>query len=216
MPQLPFGIWHVPFWSLACALFPKVVLVVDGRSQMILVPARQRFYPDSLWECQRHDFVLRCLISSGADLPDAGPVVEPSVGTLQDDGSARARGGSMPSGPAADRPRTRTGVHRELENDVLPVGPGLQPVPLRPCHDRADHRRARTRRVAAQEQPVLPPDGLIPQPSLRHVVVDRRPIVFCVTAQRLPLVQSIRHCLCQRRLGQQPRRESIQLASESL
>ena len=81
-------------------------------------------------------------------------------------------------------------IHRELQNDVVHVGPGLEPVPLRPRDDRADHCRTRTRLVAAQEQPVLPTDGLIPQPPLRCVVVDRQPAVFGVTAQRLPLVQA--------------------------
>ncbi len=112
--------------------------------------------------------------------------------------------------------RLRARVHRKLQDHVVQVGPGLEPMPLRPRDDRAEHRRTRTRLVAPQEHPVLAADGLIPKPTLRHVIVDRQPAILRVPAQRLPLVQRIRHRLRQRRLGQQLRRQSIQLLPEPL
>ena len=39
----------------------------------------------------------------------------------------------------------RTRVHRELQDHVVQVSPRLEPMPLRPRDDRAQHRRTRTR-----------------------------------------------------------------------
>src|SRR5271165_419415 len=62
--------------------------------------------------------------------------------------------------------QVRAGVHRQLQDDVVEIGPRLDPVPLRSRYDRVDHRRSRTRLFTPQEQPILATNGLIPHPSL--------------------------------------------------
>ena len=51
--------------------------------------------------------------------------------------------------------RVGAGVHGQLQDDVVEIGPRLDPVPLRSRYDRGDHRRTRTRPFTPQEQPVL-------------------------------------------------------------
>ena len=155
-------------------------------------------------------------VSKDARLHVAAPPVSrrdagPSRATRRGGDSARARGGSRPSGPAADVLRSGS-LHAQAQEHVLEIGPRLQPMPLRSRQDREQHRRTRTRLLAPQEQPVLPADGLIPQPSAPtrccRSSAGRPPC----TGTTPPLVPRVRHRLAQRRLGQHLRRQSIQLA----
>ena len=82
-----------------------------------------------------------------------------------------------------------TRIHRELKDHATQVRPRLEPMTLRPRDNRAQDGRTRARLVVPQEQPVLATDGLVSQPTLRHVVVNRQLAVLRVSAQRLPLVQ---------------------------
>ena len=59
--------------------------------------------------------------------------------------------------------------------------------------------------------PVVASDGLEPQRPFRDIVVDRQPTVAHVTPQRRPLVPGIGHGSAQRRLGQDPTRQVVQL-----
>ena len=61
------------------------------------------------------------------------------------------------------------------------------------------------------EVSIIPTYGLEPQCLLRDIVVDRQPPVVHVPPQRRPLVPGRGHRFAQRRLGQAPIRQVIQL-----
>ena len=59
----------------------------------------------------------------------------------------------------------------QSQEEFTQVDPGLDPVPLRPGENREQDGRPRPRLLAAQEQPILPANGLVPERSFAHVVV---------------------------------------------
>jgi len=66
-------------------------------------------------------------------------------------------------------------VGMQAQEEFTQVGPGLDPVTLRPGENREQDGRAWSRLLAAQEQPILPANGLVPERSFAHIVVDRQP-----------------------------------------
>jgi len=64
-------------------------------------------------------------------------------------------------------------VGMETQEDFTEVGPGLDPVTLGSGENGEQNGGAWTGLLAAKEQPVLSANGLMPQCSFAHVVVDR-------------------------------------------
>jgi len=84
----------------------------------------------------------------------------------------------------------RTRIYRKRQDHVMQEGAGLEPMPLRPCEDRAKHCSTRTRLDAPQEHRVIATNRPIPKPALRPIIADRQPAVFRLRAKpsrcRLP------------------------------
>ena len=93
-------------------------------------------------------------------------------------------------------------VRMQAEQKVADVSPRLDAMTLRTGQDRVQHGRPRPRRFAAQEEPILSANGLVPKGPLAHVVVDRQTTIFGVATQRLPLVSCVGDRLGQAALGQ--------------
>jgi tetratricopeptide (TPR) repeat protein len=68
----------------------------------------------------------------------------------------------------------------QVIQDVSQIGPDIQFVSLGATDDRVDCRGPMARLLAADKQPVLSANGLMPHPSFTGVVVDRQASVFGV------------------------------------
>ena len=79
----------------------------------------------------------------------------------------------MRRGPAVGQHLFQTRVVRmQAEEKFAYIAPRLDPMTLRTGEDRTQHGRPRTRCFAAQEEPILSANGLVPKRSFAHVVVD--------------------------------------------
>ena len=103
----------------------------------------------------------------------------------------------------------------QAQEEFTQVGPRLDPMTLGAGEDREQDGRARPGLLAAQEQPILPANRLVPERSFTDVVVDRQPTVLGVATERLPLILGVRDGLAERTLGQRPTSQLGQVVPRS-
>ena len=82
-------------------------------------------------------------------------------------------------------------LRRQPGKHVLEIGPRLVPIELGRLQQAHHHRSALARELAADEEPIAPPQGPRPDPVLDMVVVDRHLTVEQVPTQPDPVVQAV-------------------------
>ena len=64
-------------------------------------------------------------------------------------------------------------VRMQAEEKLAYIAPWLESMALHAGQDSAQHSRPRTSGFAAQEEPVLSANSLVPKGPLAHIIIDR-------------------------------------------